>query len=71
MSSQTCHQSMVEALTGTAIGFVIALASQFFMMWMYDLPAKWHENILITVFFTGVSIIRGYLVRRWFNRRHA
>ena len=67
---QTRRQSMVEVVTSLAVGFFIALALQTFLMWFYDLPATHGQNVMITVWFTVVSIIRGYAVRRFFNRRH-
>lgn len=67
---QTLHQSMVEALVGTGIGFVVALMSQVFLMWWYGLPSTFGQDIGITLFFTGISILRGFAVRRYFNWRH-
>lgn len=66
---QTPRQSMIEALVGTGIGFIIALLSQVFIMWHYGIASSFGQDIGVTLFFTGVSIIRGYAVRRWFNRR--
>lgn len=67
---QTWRQSMVEALVGTGIGFVVALISQVFIMWWYHLPSTFEQEVGITLFFTGISILRGYAVRRYFNWRH-
>ena len=67
---QTLEQSMVEALVGTGIGFVVALMSQVFLMWWYDLPSTFGQDVGITLFFTGISILRGFAVRRFFNWRH-
>lgn len=61
---------MIEALVGTGIGFVVALMSQVFIMWLYGLPSTFGQDLGITLFFTGISIIRSYLVRRFFNWRH-
>lgn len=67
---QTPKWSAIEALTGTAIGFVVALFGQVFMMWLHGVAMSFFNNVLITLFFTGLSIIRGYLVRRFFNYLH-
>lgn len=68
---QTKKESAVEAITSTAIGFVVALCAQVFIVWLYDIVVSPVQNVMITVFFTGVSIIRSYFVRRWFNwRKH-
>lgn len=65
MQSKT--QSMIEVLTGTAFGFIIALLSQVFIMQHYGIQTTLAQDAWITVFFTGVSILRGYAVRRFFN----
>lgn len=64
---QTKFQSLIEVLTGTSIGFIIALLSQFFITWLYGIPTTMEQDVWITVFFTGISILRGYAVRRFFN----
>jgi len=67
---QTARQSFIEALAGTAIGFVIALVSQVWITGYYKIPTSLQQDVLITCFFTGISIIRGYAVRRFFNWLH-
>lgn len=69
-TTQSQKQSMVEALTGTAVGFCISMAWQVWIMYYYDLPSTLVQDVLITVSFTGISILRGYAVRRFFNWRH-
>ncbi len=68
--TQTRRQSLIEAAVGTFIGFCIALVSQVFLMWFYNLETTLVEDVSITVFFTVVSVIRSYFVRRFFNWRH-
>ena len=70
VSGQTCRQSMIEALVGTVVGFIVALMSQVFIMRLYGLPSTFGQDVGITLFFTGISILRGYAVRRYFNWRH-
>ena len=39
-------------------------------MWItryYGIQSTLEQDVLITIFFTGISIIRGYVVRRFFN----
>lgn len=67
---QTRLQSMVEALVNTGLGFVIALAAQVFITRYYGIPTTLQQDFLITCFFTGISILRGYAVRRMFNGWH-
>lgn len=58
---------MVEVFAGVVIGFCIALASQVFITKLYGIPTSFEQDTWITVFFTGISILRGYAVRRFFN----
>lgn len=54
----------------TLIGFVISsLAWEFIVRPVWHLHTSLAENFQITLFFTVLSIGRGYAIRRWFNRR--
>lgn len=69
---QTKLQSLREILISTGIGFGVAYISQLiiFPLLGYDVPAR--DNLIIGSFFTVVSIIRGYIVRRvsdWWQHR--
>jgi hypothetical protein len=64
---QTKTQSLIEVLAGTAIGFCIALAAQVLITRHYGIISTFAQDVWITIFFTGISIIRGYAVRRFFN----
>lgn len=65
---QTKLQSLIETLAGTAIGFLIAFLAQLWIMHHYAIQSSLQQDFFITIFFTGISIIRGYAVRRLFNR---
>lgn len=67
---QTKLQSMVEAWTGTAVGFIVALILQEYVSWAYGLPLRLSDNLKITLLFTTVSVLRSYAVRRFFNKLH-
>ena len=67
---QTKMQSLIETVSSIAIGFVIALAAQSFIMWVEGIEADFMRDIRVTVFFTVISLIRSYYVRRLFNRIH-
>jgi hypothetical protein len=66
---QTKKQSFLESVTNTAIGFIISLASTFVIFPLMGLHSTAGKNIVITLFFTLVSILRGYVIRRFFNKR--
>lgn len=65
---QSKLMSLVEAITNIAIGAVIALASQLIIFPLYDVHLPLSQNIAITGWFTAVSVVRSYCLRRVFNR---
>ena len=66
---QSKKSSFNEILISTFIGLIVALCSQLLIFPLYDIDITLGENIQITIFMTFVSILRGYLVRRYFNWR--
>lgn len=69
ITMQTRRLSLIESITQTAIGFIVSLAVQAIIYPLMDIPVTISQNIVITAVFTIVSIIRGYLIRRWYERR--
>jgi hypothetical protein len=67
MVMQTRRFSWIEAITNTLVGFIVSLLIQLAIYPIMDIPVKFHQNIIITCVFTGASILRGYLIRRFFN----
>jgi acid phosphatase family membrane protein YuiD len=65
---QTKLNSFIEASSGTAIGFVISLLIYQFVISPMHLPPGWSSSVIVTVIYTVVSVVRSYVVRRWFNR---
>ncbi len=61
--------SLIETIINTAIGYVVALASQLIIFPMFDIHVPLGTNLAIGAWFTLVSVLRGYAVRRWFNGR--
>ena len=66
---QTKMHSMLESLTNTVIGYVVAVASQLAVFPLFNIHIELQDNLLIGVWFTAISLTRGYLVRRWFAKR--
>lgn len=67
---QSRLMSGVETAVSTGIGFAVALLTQILVFPLFDLHPSLGENIAITWIFTGVSLLRGYVVRRLFARLH-
>jgi hypothetical protein len=66
---QTKTNSLIETCTNTAIGYLVGLASQLLAFPMFDINIPFSDNLLIGLWFTVISIGRGYVVRRVFNKR--
>ena len=61
--------SIIEAVTNTSVGLVINIIAQRFVFPVFDINITVAENFLIASIFTVISIIRGYLIRRFFTKR--
>lgn len=68
---QSKKQSLVEVIVSTLVAFAIsAVLQEFVVAPLFDLDTTHAQNLLITVFFTVVSLVRSYLFRRFFNYLH-
>ena len=67
---QSRRMSAVEAVVSTAIGYIVAVATQFAVFPIFGLRVGVIENLGIGLAFTAVSVVRSYLVRRLFERFH-
>ena len=61
--------SFIEALTNVAIGMVVSFFGQIMVSHWYNLPLNLAQNVQIVLFFTVLSVVRSYCIRRWYNRR--
>ena len=66
---QTKYQSLIESLTNILIGYLTALLSQVLIFPLFDIDVTFQDNLLIGLYFTIISLLRSYLVRRYFNKR--
>jgi hypothetical protein len=67
---QTRVDSLMESLTNIVIGFGINfIANILILPAVLGVPVNLHELGLIGIFFTIVSVIRSYTLRRIFNGR--
>ena len=67
MSGQTRKASPAEALASTAVGFCVSWAATPPILWAFGYTVGAGTALGITVVYTVLSIVRGYLVRRLFN----
>ena len=64
---QSRRMSMLEAIANVAVGYGIAVATQAVVFPLFGLQARLSDNLLIGGIFTGVSLVRGYCLRRFFE----
>ncbi len=70
MASQSRIMSAVESVANVAIGYCVALAGQMLVFPIYGIEASLTTNVAIGAWFTGISLVRSYYVRRLFNWIH-
>lgn len=68
MKIQTYRQSFIESVANVAIGYSVALLSQLIIFPLYGIKVTLGTNIKIGIWFTVISIVRSFLVRRIFNK---
>jgi membrane protease YdiL (CAAX protease family) len=66
--TQTRKQSAIETVAGVAIGFVVSLVASVLVFPLFGHAFTLGQNVGITIIFTVLSVARGYVVRRLFNR---
>lgn len=66
---QTRTSSLIESLINTLIGYGVALASQILIFPLFEMHVALSTNLWIGAWFTGISLVRSYIIRRWFNAR--
>jgi len=65
---QSKKQSLFESLLNISIGFAISLIATFLVFPLFGIESTPLKNVGITIFFTVISLVRSYLLRRLFNR---
>lgn len=65
---QTKKQSLRESITNTAVGALINLGFSFLLFPAVGIASSGGQNAVVVAFFTVVSIVRGYVIRRYFNK---
>jgi hypothetical protein len=69
MGQQTKKHSMLESITNTSIGLLTTLIFSPIIYSMIGMEYTYSQLGMATVLFTILSIIRGYIIRRWFNKK--
>jgi len=61
--------SFIESCINVAIGFGINFAANLLILPMIGFNISVGQNLFIGVLYTIISVVRSYVIRRWFNAR--
>lgn len=67
--NQSRVASLAESVMNVLIGYGVALASQLVIFPMFGIHLPLSDNLAIGAWFTIISLVRSYAIRRWFNAR--
>jgi hypothetical protein len=64
---QSRLMSLTEAVVNVVLGYAMAVVSQLVVFPLFDLRVSFGDTLLIGAFFTAISILRSYSLRRLFD----
>ncbi|WP_420567732.1 DUF7220 family protein [Thalassovita sp.] len=64
---QSRLMSLIEAITNVVIGYGVAVVTQILIFPIFGLHTTLAQNLQMGLIFTGVSIVRSFLLRRVFE----
>jgi hypothetical protein len=69
---QSQLMSLLEATTNVFVGYLLAIVTQIIVFPWFGIMATLDVHLTIGLLFVGVSLVRGYLLRRLFEhlRQH-
>ena len=65
---QTKKHSLFESFSNVLVGYAVAVLSQIIIFPFFDIHVTLQDNIFIGLWFTVISILRSYCLRRVFTR---
>ena len=66
---QSRLSSFIESVINVLIGYGVALLSQIIIFPLFDIHVSLQTNLWIGAWFTAISLVRSYVIRRYFNAR--
>jgi hypothetical protein len=66
---QTRLQSLIEALLNVLVGYGINFVANLLILPLFGFNVTLTQNLAIGAIFTAISIVRSYLIRRYFNAK--
>ena len=66
---QSKRQSLIETLTSVFVGWLIGVILNMLVLPLFDYNITVVDSLLVSLIFTVISVVRGYLIRRFFNSK--
>ena len=66
---QTKRQSLIETLTSVFVGWLIGVILNLTVLPLFDYNITVVDSLWVSLIFTVISVVRGYLIRRFFNSK--
>jgi len=66
---QTRKHSIKEAVVNTFIGWLSTLIFSYPIYWVCGVKCNGWQLNSVVLCFTALSVVRNYVIRRWFNKR--
>ena len=66
---QSKRESMIETLTSVFVGWLIGVILNLTVLPLFDYNITVVDSLLVSLIFTVISVVRGYLIRRFFNSK--
>ena len=65
---QSRTMSLIEAVANVVVGYALAIATQIVVFPWFGIKTGLAEHLGLGLAFVGVSLVRGYVLRRLFER---
>ena len=65
--TQSRRMSLIEAATNVIVGYALAVGLQIAVFPVFGIHIALGDKLAIGLTFTGVSMVRGYVLRRMFG----
>ncbi len=66
---QSKRESMIESLTSVGIGWLIGVILNLTILPLFNYNITVVDSLWVSLIFTVISVVRGYLIRRFFNSK--
>ena len=66
---QTKKQSLIETLTSVFAGWLIGVILNLTILPLFDYNITVVDSLWVSLIFTVISVVRGYVIRRAFNSK--